>query len=113
DPGPAAILGRGHGRGTTRGVAVVTGGNRGIGLEVGRQLVELGYHVVLGARDLDKGEAAARKIGAVACRLDVADEGSVREAARWIEEAFGRCDALVNNAAIHYDTWQRASSADL
>ncbi|TMM05441.1 MAG: SDR family NAD(P)-dependent oxidoreductase [Actinobacteria bacterium] len=97
----------------TRGVALVTGGNRGIGLEVGRQLAELGYTVVLGARDLAKGEAAAREAGAVACRLDVADDASVLAAARWIEEAFGRCDALVNNAAIHYDTWQRASTADL
>ena len=50
---------------------------------------------MLGARDLAKGEAAAREAGAVACRLDVADDASVLAAARWIEEAFGRCDVML------------------
>jgi NAD(P)-dependent dehydrogenase (short-subunit alcohol dehydrogenase family) len=94
-------------------VAVVSGANRGIGFEVCRQLAERGYDVVLGSRDADKGERAAAELGVSACRLDVADQGSVREAAAWVEGRFGRCDALVNNAAILYDTWARASSADL
>ena len=96
-------------------VAVVTGGNRGIGLEVCRQLVALGYEVVLGSRDIARGEAAAASIGGaiVACSVDVADDASVAGAAAFVSERFGRCDALVNNAAIHYDTWQRAVSADL
>jgi NAD(P)-dependent dehydrogenase (short-subunit alcohol dehydrogenase family) len=94
-------------------VAVVTGANRGIGFEVCRQLVGRGFSVVLGSRDAGRGAAAARELGVVARRLDVADEESVRDAARWLEGSLGRCDALVNNAAIHYDTWQRASSADL
>ncbi len=96
-------------------VAVVTGGNRGIGLEVCRQLAALGYAVVLGSRDSARGEAAAASLGGavVARRLDVADDGSVAGAAAWVRDRFGRCDALVNNAAIHYDTWQRAASADL
>lgn len=96
-------------------VAVVTGGNRGIGREVCRQLAELGYATVLGARDLDKGRAAAAELGerVVACQLDVADETSVTAAADWVEGRFGRCDALINNAAIHYDTWQQGVNADL
>jgi NAD(P)-dependent dehydrogenase (short-subunit alcohol dehydrogenase family) len=94
-------------------VAVVTGANRGIGYEVCRQLAGLGYDVVLGARDRHKGERAAAELGVHACPLDVADEDSVRAAAAWVGEQLGGCDALVNNAAILYDTWARASSADL
>jgi NAD(P)-dependent dehydrogenase (short-subunit alcohol dehydrogenase family) len=98
------------------GVAVVTGANRGIGLEVCRQLAEAGYTVVLGSRDLAKGRRAADRLGLAAVvprQLDVADDGSVRAAAEWVTGRYGRCDALVNNAAILYDTWARAESADL
>jgi NAD(P)-dependent dehydrogenase (short-subunit alcohol dehydrogenase family) len=96
-------------------VALVTGGNRGIGLEVCRQLAGLGYAVVLGSRDAARGEAAAASIAGslVACPLDVDDDPSVADAAAFVSERFGRCDALVNNAAIHYDAWQRAANADL
>ncbi|HEX2036800.1 MAG TPA: SDR family oxidoreductase, partial [Chloroflexota bacterium] len=98
-------------------LAVVTGANRGIGLEVCRQLAGRGYTVVLGARDLEKGRPAAARLGVTAsvipCQLDVSDEDSVRAAATWVAERFGRCDALVNNAAILYDPWARAESADL
>jgi NAD(P)-dependent dehydrogenase (short-subunit alcohol dehydrogenase family) len=98
-------------------VAVVTGANRGIGLEVCRQLAGEGYAVVLGSRDPEKGrEAAAQLDGAediVPRQLDVSDEDSVRAAATWVGERFERCDALVNNAAILYDTWARAEAADL
>jgi NAD(P)-dependent dehydrogenase (short-subunit alcohol dehydrogenase family) len=101
-----------------RPVAVVTGANRGIGREVVRVLADAGYRAVLGSRDAGRGEAAAAQLGGdeagiVACALDVADDTSVRAAARWVEDAFGRCDALVNNAAIEYDTDARATSADL
>jgi NAD(P)-dependent dehydrogenase (short-subunit alcohol dehydrogenase family) len=86
-----------------RPVAVVTGANRGIGLQVCRQLAGRGYAVVLGSRDPGKGEAAARRLGdpnVVPRELDVAAEHSVGAAAAWLVERFGRCDALVNNAAI-------------
>lgn len=97
-------------------MAVVTGANRGIGLEVSRQLARRGFAVVLGSRDPRKGEAAAARLGdpnVTPCQLDVAREESVGAAARWIGERFGRCDVLVNNAAILYDTGARAESADL
>jgi NAD(P)-dependent dehydrogenase (short-subunit alcohol dehydrogenase family) len=94
-------------------VAVVTGGNRGIGREVCRQLAGHGYEVVLGSRDRDKGARAAAEFGIDSCELDVASEESVAAAAVWVEKRFGRCDVLVNNAAILYDSWARASSANL
>jgi NAD(P)-dependent dehydrogenase (short-subunit alcohol dehydrogenase family) len=98
-----------------RRIALVTGANRGIGLEVVRQLAGRGYTAVLGARDLEKGRSAAEGLGGgvEARRLDVADDGSVRELTGALERDFGRLDVLVNNAAIHYDTWQRAVDADL
>jgi NAD(P)-dependent dehydrogenase (short-subunit alcohol dehydrogenase family) len=100
----------------TDGIALVTGANRGIGLEVVRQLAERGFTAVLGSRDLEKGRAAAEGLGDLDVdtrRLDVADPDSVRELAGELEEAYGRLDVLVNNAAILYDTWQRGVDADL
>jgi NAD(P)-dependent dehydrogenase (short-subunit alcohol dehydrogenase family) len=97
-------------------VAVVTGANRGIGLEVCRQLAERGNLVVLGSRDLQKGETAARALGldaVVARQLDVSDDESVRSAAEWIEGTLGRADVLVNNAAILYDTSNRGVDVSL
>jgi NAD(P)-dependent dehydrogenase (short-subunit alcohol dehydrogenase family) len=101
-----------------RPVAVVTGANRGIGREVVRRLADEGFRVVLGSRDAERGRAAAVELGGagagvVACRLDVADDQSVNGAAAWVEQELGRCDALVNNAAIDYDTDARATTADL
>jgi NAD(P)-dependent dehydrogenase (short-subunit alcohol dehydrogenase family) len=101
-----------------RPVAVVTGANRGLGREVARQLATHGYLVVLGSRDDERGQTAAEALGGddagiVARQLDVADDASVRAAADWVGDAFGRCDALVNNAAIEYDTDARATTADL
>jgi NAD(P)-dependent dehydrogenase (short-subunit alcohol dehydrogenase family) len=101
-----------------RPVAVVTGANRGIGREVVSRLAHEGYLVVLGARDEARGRAAAAELGGadagvLACVLDVADDASVRAAAEWVRDELGRCDALVNNAAIDYDTDARATTADL
>jgi NAD(P)-dependent dehydrogenase (short-subunit alcohol dehydrogenase family) len=99
-------------------VAVVSGGNRGIGLETCRQLAERGFDVVLGSRDLDKGRRAVEGIGSRAgrvlpFRLDVADEESVRRLADDVASELGGVDAVVNNAAILYDTWARGVDADL
>ncbi len=97
-------------------VAVVTGGNRGIGFELCRQLAEVGFCVVLGSRDERRGMEAARRLAHPAIhpvQLDVSEEASVRNAADWVGRNLGRCDVLVNNAAIDYDTDQRASAADL
>jgi NAD(P)-dependent dehydrogenase (short-subunit alcohol dehydrogenase family) len=96
-------------------VAVVTGGNRGLGREVCRQLAELGFSVVLGSRILTAGEREARRISprVTARQLDVTDQASVDAVASWVSERFGRCDAVVNNAGIDYDSDAMALEADL
>jgi NAD(P)-dependent dehydrogenase (short-subunit alcohol dehydrogenase family) len=96
-------------------IALVTGGNRGIGREVCRQLAQGGMTVLLGARDAARGQAAAAELAGADVRpltLDVADPASIAAAAAWLKATFGRLDVLVNNAAVHYDTWQRASDPD-
>ena len=99
-------------------VALVTGANRGIGLEVCRQLADRGVTVVLGSRDAGKGERAVAALGTarstvVPCQLDVTDVGSIERARARVSADFGRLDVLVNNAAVLYDTWQHAVDADL
>ncbi|WP_434722219.1 SDR family NAD(P)-dependent oxidoreductase [Mesorhizobium sp. RIZ17] len=95
-------------------VAFVTGGNRGIGLETARQLAELGFTVLIGVRDLAKGEVAAKRLGGKveAIALDVAAPEAAARAAAEVERRFGRLDILVNNAAIHYDPSARALRPD-
>jgi NAD(P)-dependent dehydrogenase (short-subunit alcohol dehydrogenase family) len=100
------------------GIALVTGANRGIGLELVRQLAQRGFTTVLGSRDEDKGRAAAESLAAdgievEARRLDVADAASARQLAAELDSEHGRLDVLVNNAAVLYDTWQRGVDADL
>src|SRR4028119_631323 len=96
-------------------VALVSGGNRGIGLEVCRRLAEEGLTVILGSRDEESGrQAAAGLPGGVAGRqLDVADGGGVGRLATSVESDFGRLDVLVNNAAISNDSGQSGAEADL
>ncbi|HEX2183021.1 MAG TPA: SDR family oxidoreductase [Rubrobacteraceae bacterium] len=96
-------------------VALVSGGNRGIGLEICRQLAEGGLTVVMGSRDEENGRRAAEGLrGSVTVhQLDVSDEESVDRLASFVEEEFGRLDVLVNNAAISNDDGQRGVEADL
>ena len=83
-------------------VALVTGANQGIGFQVAKELVAHGWTVFLGARDAEKGQAAASEIGtgAVFVQLDVTDANSIAEAADRVRTEHGRLDLLVNNAAI-------------
>ncbi|MEZ4670109.1 MAG: SDR family oxidoreductase [Anaerolineae bacterium] len=93
---------------TEKQVALVTGGNRGLGYEVGRQLADKGLRVLLTARDADTGEAAAqalRQAGADADfhPLDIANEDSVQTLLAVVRAEYGRLDVLVNNAGILID----------
>ena len=86
-------------------IALVTGGNRGIGMEVCRQLAALGISVIMGSRDQEKGVAAAKQLAAGGLvtevrQLDVASVQSIRECMNWVRRDIGRLDILVNNAGI-------------
>jgi NAD(P)-dependent dehydrogenase (short-subunit alcohol dehydrogenase family) len=92
----------------TKKVALITGGNRGIGLETARQLGKLGITVLVGARSLATGETAAETlkkegIDARAIKIDVNDPADYTAVAKSIEKDFGRLDILVNNAGIFLD----------
>lgn len=83
-------------------IALITGANQGIGLQVAKELVAHGFTVLVGSRNFEKGETAAQSIGpdAHAVQLDVTDQASITAAADRIRNEFGRLDVLVNNAAI-------------
>lgn len=90
-------------------IAVITGANRGIGRELARRLAARGDTPIVTARDRAAAERTAREVGGRPAQLDVADPESVARLAAELDAV----DVLVNNAAIHYDTWQRATTADL
>src|SRR5690606_35064526 len=89
-------------------VALVTGGNRGIGKEIARQLSLMGMTVLIGCRDEARGKDAAAELAAAGApvRPEVVDVGSRRSIEglmKRIEETYGRLDVLVNNAAVLLD----------
>jgi NAD(P)-dependent dehydrogenase (short-subunit alcohol dehydrogenase family) len=83
-------------------VALVTGANQGIGLQIAKDLVSHGFTVLVGSRNFEKGQTAAKGIGADAhaLQLDVTDHESIAAAAARIRREFGRLDVLIQNAAI-------------
>ena len=83
-------------------VALVTGANKGIGLQIAKDLAKRGLIVLVGSRTLDSGEEATRSVGseAHAIQLDVTDQASIAAAAGRIRSGFGRLDVLINNAGI-------------
>lgn len=86
-------------------IAFVTGANKGIGLEIARQLGEAGVIVLIGARDLERGERAAAELSATglsvkSVKIDLNDAASIRDAAEQIEASHGYLDILVNNAGM-------------
>ena len=92
-------------QGAAKKLALVTGGNKGIGFEIARKLAAHGMTVLIGARDRQRGEAAAdqlRQAGldARCLLLDVTQEASIAAAVAQVERDFGRLDVLVNNAGI-------------
>lgn len=89
-------------------LALITGGNRGIGFETAKQLVERGFHVVIASRDETKGRQAAEKLVAATGKgtflsLDVASSDSIRQAASQFRTISDHLDVLINNAGIYPD----------
>lgn len=93
-------------------VALVTGANQGIGLQIAKELAAHGLTVLVGSRNLARGEQAAKTIegDARALQLDVTDRASIDAAAKRIREELGRLDMLVNNAAISHTTKRAGQS---
>jgi NAD(P)-dependent dehydrogenase (short-subunit alcohol dehydrogenase family) len=81
-------------------VTLVTGGNKGLGYETARQLIGRGHTVYIGARDIERGTAAASELGAQFVQLDVTDDASATAALQQINDIEGRLDVLINNAGI-------------
>lgn len=96
-------------------VALITGANKGIGLETARQLAALGYEVIVGARKPEEGKAAAASIGDHAhfLHLDMNDAASIEATRTFVEEKFGRLDVLVNNAGIGPDNGMKPSQVPI
>lgn len=103
---------------TAKKIALITGANKGIGLEVARELGQAGWTVLLGARNPALGQAAeanlrAEKLDAHFVALDVTEHHTITAAAAKIHSEFGRLDALVNNAGIVDKQDGRATVASL
>jgi len=116
-PQPRAAQGSGAAAADNR-VAIVTGGNRGLGLALVRALARRGMRVIMAARSLDRGRAALDLLGdladlVVARQLDVTDQDSVARLVWWLERQLGRCDVLMNNAAVLIDDEHQSLDVDL
>ncbi|MDM1556097.1 SDR family NAD(P)-dependent oxidoreductase [Chryseobacterium indologenes] len=85
-------------------VALVSGANTGVGFQIAKALVENGYIVYVGSRDLQKGEAAVEQLGGLtkAIQLDITDSGSIRAAVAIVEKEHVYLTLLVNNAAVSH-----------
>jgi NAD(P)-dependent dehydrogenase (short-subunit alcohol dehydrogenase family) len=91
-------------------ITFITGANKGLGFEMARRLINLGQTVIIGARDPERGVAAAEKLGAGFVPIDVTDDASVAAAAEDIRDHEGHIDTLINNAGI---TGRRAAADEL
>ncbi|KAJ7662964.1 hypothetical protein B0H17DRAFT_1019999 [Mycena rosella] len=98
-------------------VVLVTGANKGIGLEIAKQLASYeGYHILIGSRDAERGEQAAEALkkeglSVEALTIDVADDRSIEAAVQTVKSKFGRLDVLINNAGVLLDTFTGAPSS--
>lgn len=96
-------------------IVIITGVSRemGLGFETARQLKELGFKVIITARDFDKVLSLADQLNVTAKQLDVTDDDSVNNLAKEIESAFGKLDVLVNNAGGFFDQGGEPLSTDM
>lgn len=96
-------------------VALITGANQGIGLQIAKSLAAHGFTVLVGARNLERGEEAAKSIegDGRTIQLDVTDQASIDSAAERVRDEFGRLDVLVNNAGIAHAGKRERSLAEI
>lgn len=99
-------------------IVLITGGNKGIGFETGRQLGNMGYEILIGARSEEKGQEAVmhletENIKAKTVVLDVTKPSSVLSAVEWIEQEYGYLDILINNAGVFFEGTTSPSELEL
>lgn len=98
-------------------VALVTGANRGIGLEIARQLLSLGFRVLATARSQESLHAMHDSLSScgdvTVGLLDVTSDDSVQQLVSWVRDSYGRLDVLINNAGIAPDLWKSELTLDL
>jgi len=98
-------------------IVLITGGNKGLGKEIGRQLGLLGYTVVLTARDKQAGAAAVADLVSLGCdahtfQLEVTNPDDIEKCANYLKTTFGKLDVLVNNAGIALEWDGNPTNAD-
>ncbi|SFA78104.1 MULTISPECIES: SDR family oxidoreductase [unclassified Bacillus (in: firmicutes)] len=91
-----------------KGIALITGGNRGIGFELGKQLAVKNYQVILGCRNKEKGQNAVNSLNKAGydmhvVELDVDHIESIQNAVEYVQQTYGRLDVLINNAGVYLD----------
>ncbi|GMK37076.1 dehydrogenase [Paenibacillus sp. CCS19] len=99
-------------------VVLITGGNKGIGLETAKQLGKLGFTILLGSRDEARGQEAtatltAENINAKAITLDITDLDTIQSAVKQIDDQYGALDVLINNAGVCLESGLPPSQHDL
>jgi NAD(P)-dependent dehydrogenase (short-subunit alcohol dehydrogenase family) len=98
-------------------VALVTGGNRGIGYELVRQLALKGFKVILASRDPEMGHKAAQKLkesnlDVSFVVMDVDNQESISQAANKVNERYGRLDVLINNSGVYLEENKKLVAMD-
>jgi NAD(P)-dependent dehydrogenase (short-subunit alcohol dehydrogenase family) len=99
-------------------IALISGANRGLGLEIGKQLLEIGWNVVFTARNMAEGRPLVNELrkewkSAWYHQLDVTDEQSISDLAEYVEDTCGRLDVLINNAGIMIEEKHKALDMEL